>query len=397
MMNRTLLVLASLGLLTAGVRADDTITLGAALSQSGKYARESKFYFDAYHFAVDAVNRKGGVHVGGKSYKLALKLYDDQSDPNLAVRLCTKLVTSDQVNFLLGPYSSGISISASAVAEKYEIPMIEGGGAAGNIFDHGYKYIFGTLSNAEYYFQPAVEFAVKHGAKTAALLHSNEAFDKSVALGTRKWLKDARIDIVYDEEYDPATQDYSSVLTVIKSKNPDIVLVAGHEENSLNFIRQSEAADVNPKMAAFTVGPPTGDFRKTLGRAAEYVYGITTWLPEMKLKDSVFGDSSLFAKEFKARFNYDPDYHVASGVSDVLAFKAAIEKAGTLDPKKVRDAIAALDVPSLYGRIKFNSTGQIGLPQTLVQVQNGRLVPVFAGGKELAPALYPTPAWSKRK
>lgn len=378
--------------------ADDVITLGAAISQSGKYAREGKFYVDAYTVAVDAVNKAGGVKVGGKPHKLALKLYDDQSDPALAARLCTKLVTSDKVNFLLGPYTSGIVIAASAVAEKYEIPMVQGGGAAGNIFDHGYKYIFGTLANAELYFQPAIELAAKSTppVKTAALLFSNEAFDKSVAKGARKWLQQAKIDLVYDEEYQPATQDFSSILTVIKSKNPELILVAGHEENSLAFIRQSQAADVNAKMSVFTVGPPTGDFRKTLGKAAEDVYGITTWLPDMNLPDAVFGSAAAFAKQFQERFNYEPDYHVASGAADVMAFKIAIEKAGTLDPKKVRDALAALDAPTLYGRVKFNPGGQIELPQTLIQIQNGRLVPVYAGGKALGKAVYPTPPWNKR-
>src|SRR5258708_6327343 len=329
--------------------AEDEILLGAAISQSGKYAREGKFYVDAYTIGVDAVNKAGGVKVGGKARKLALKLYDDQSDPALAARLCTKLVTSDKVNFLLGPYTSGIAIAASAVAEKYGIPMVEGGGAAGSIFDHGYEYIFGTLANAELYFQPAVEVAAKSTppARTAALLFSNEAFDKSVAKGARKWLQEAKIDLVYDQEYQPANQDFSSVLTVIKSKSPDLVLVAGHEENSLAFIRQSQAADVNPKMAVFTVGPPTGDFRKTLGKAAEYVYGVTTWLPEMEIADATFGSARAFAKQFQDRFGYEPDYHVASGVADVLAFKAAVEKVGGLDPKKVRDELAAPDAPTL--------------------------------------------------
>jgi branched-chain amino acid transport system substrate-binding protein len=338
------------------------------------------------------------VKVGGKAHKLALKLYDDQSEPSLAARLCTKLVTSDKVNFLLGPYTSGIAIAASAVSEKYEVPMVEGGGAAANIFDHGYKYIFGTLSNAEFYFQPAVEMAAKSTppSRTAALLFSNEAFDKAVAKGARRWLGEQKIQIVYDEEYQPATQDFSAVLAVIKSKSPDLVLLAGHEENSLNFIRQSQAADVNPKMAVFTVGPPTGDFRKTLGKAAEYVYGVTTWLPEMELPDAVFGSSNKFAKQFQERFKYEPDYHVASGAADVLAFKHAIEKAGTLDAKKVRDALAALDVPTLYGRLKFNPSGQIELPQTLIQIQHGKLVSIYSAGKTLGKPLYPTPPWSKR-
>ena len=393
------LLVIGLGLMWAPAFAADEIVLGAAISQTGKYAREGKFYVDAYTLTVDAINKAGGVKVGGKPHKLTLKLYDDQSDPNLSVRLFTKLVTSDKVNLLLGPYSSGITIPASTVAEKYEIPMVQGGGASGKIFDRGYKYIFGTLPKAEFYFQAAVEAAVKMTPRvqTAALLYSNEAFDRSVADGARQWLKEQKVDKVYDEEYQPATQDFTSILAVIKSKNPDLILVAGHEENALNFIRQSQAADVNPKMAVFTVGPPTGDFRKTLGKAAEYVFGITPWLPDMEVGGEIFKTARDFDKQFQERFGYQADYHVASGAADVLAFKFAIEKAGTLEPKKVRDALAALDVETLYGRVKFEPTGQIAMGQVLVQIQDGKLVPIYVAGKMVAKPVYPTPRWSQRK
>jgi branched-chain amino acid transport system substrate-binding protein len=393
------LVAIGLGLMAAPALAADEIVLGSAISQTGKYAREGKFYVDAYTLTVDAINKAGGVKLGGKPYKLTLKLYDDQSDPNLSVRLFTKLVTSDKVNFLLGPYSSGITIPASTVAEKYEIPMVQGGGASGKIFDRGYKYIFGTLPKAEFYFQAAVEAAVKMTPRvqTAALLYSNEAFDRSVAEGTRQWLKEQKVDKIYDEEYQPATQDFTSILAVIKSKNPDLILVAGHEENALNFIRQSQAADVNPRMAVFTVGPPTGDFRKTLGKAAEYVYGITPWLPDMDVGGEIFKTARDFDKQFQERFGYQADYHVASGAADVLAFKLAVEKVDTLDPKKVRDALAALDAETLYGRVKFEPSGQIAMGQVLVQIQDGKLVPIYAAGKVVGKPVYPTPKWSQRK
>ena len=379
--------------------AADEIVLGSAISQTGKYAREGKFYVDAYTLTVDAVNKAGGVKVGGKPYKLVLKLYDDQSDPNLSVRLFTKLVTSDKVNFLLGPYSSGITIPASAIAEKYEIPMVQGGGASGKIFDRGYKYIFGTLPKAEFYFQAAIEAAAKltPRAQTAALLYSNEAFDRSVADGARQWLKEQKIDKVYDEEYQPATQDFTSILAVIKNKNPDLVLVAGHEEGALNFIRQSQAADVNPKMSVFTVGPPTADFRKTLGKAAEYAYGITPWLPDMDVGGEIFKSARDFDKQFQDRFGYAADYHVASGAADVLVFKFAIEKAQSLDAKKVRDALAALEADTLYGRIKFEPTGQIAMGQVLIQIQDGKVVPVYASGQLIGKPVYPAPKWGARK
>ena len=377
----------------------DEIVLGSAISQTGKYAREGKFYVDSYALTVDAVNKAGGVKAGGKAYKLALKMYDDQSDPNLSVRLFTRLVTSDKVNFLLGPYSSGITIPASAVSEKYEIPMVQGGGASGKIFDRGYKYIFGTLPKAEFYFQAVIEAAAKFTPRvqTAALLYSNEAFDRSVADGARQWLKEQKVDKVYDEEYQPATQDFTSVLAVLKSKSPDLVLVAGHEENALNFIRQAQAADMAPKMMVFTVGPPTADFRKTLGKAAEYVFGISPWLPDMEVGGEIFKSARDFAKQFQDRFGYEADYHVASGAADVLAYKFAIEKAGSLDPKKVRDALAALYAETFYGRVKFEPTGQIAMGQVVVQIQEGKLVPVYAAGKPLAKPVYPAPKWSMRK
>ncbi len=377
----------------------DTIVLGTAISQTGKYAREGKFYVDAYQITVDAINKAGGVKVGGKSYKLELKMYDDQSDPNLCVRLYTRLVTSDKVNFLLGPYSSGITIPASSVSEKYEIPMVQGGGASGQIFSREYKYIFGTLPKAEFYFQSAVEAAVKMipPVKTAALLYSNEAFDRSVGEGTREWLKAQKVEKIYDEEYQPATQDFTSILAVVKSKNPDLILLAGHEENTLNFIRQAQASDVSPKMWVFTVGPPTGDFRKTLGKAAEYVYGVTPWLEDMEVGGEIFKSAREFGKQFKERFGYEADYHVASGAADVLAFKFAIERANSLDPKKVRDALASLDVETLYGRVKFDQTGQIAMSQVLIQIQEGNVVPVYAAGKFLNKPRYPMPKWGERK
>ncbi len=393
------LVASGLLLTAATAWSADTIVLGTAISQTGKYAREGKFYVDAYQMTVEAINKAGGVKVGGKAYNLELKMYDDQSDPNLCVRLYTRLVTSDKVNFLLGPYSSGITIPASSVSEKYEIPMIQGGGASEKIFDRGYKYIFGTLPKAEFYFQSAIEAAVKMNppVKKAALLYSNEAFDRSVAEGSRQWLKEQKVEKVYDEEYQPATQDFTSVLAVIKSKNPDLILLAGHVENSLNFIRQSQAADVSPKMWVLTVGPPTADFRKTLGKAADYAYGVTPWVEDMEVGGEIFKSAREFGKLFKERFNYDADYHVASGAADVLAYKFAIEKANSLDPKKVRDALAGLDVETLYGRVKFEATGQIAMGQVLIQIQDGKVVPVYVGGKMIAKPLYPMPTWAQRK
>jgi branched-chain amino acid transport system substrate-binding protein len=137
------------------------ITLGASVQLTGPLANTGRYYKDAYGFAVDQINEKGGVKVGNQQSKLALKIYDNQSDVNLSVRQYTQLVSQDNVNFLLGPFASNFAIADSAVSEKYRIPMVQGGGASDQIFSRKFKYIFGTLAPASDYFQSTVEMMTK--------------------------------------------------------------------------------------------------------------------------------------------------------------------------------------------------------------------------------------------
>jgi branched-chain amino acid transport system substrate-binding protein len=152
---------------------------------------------------------------------------------------------------------------------------------------------------------------------------------------------------------------------------------------------------VAPKLYSFTVGVQSEDFRKALGKDADYAFGMTPWLPSAKLKDRWFGDALQFAKEYKAKFGYDPDYHAASGVADVEALVQAMEAVGSADPQKVRDALTRIKFDSLYGPIAFNAHGQIEMPQMVIQVQDGALVEVF-GTTFVKQPKYPMPEWNKR-
>lgn len=393
-----LAVAACAALAVAGPAAAATITLGASVQMTGSLANTGRYYKDGYEFAVDRINKAGGVKIGNAHEQLALKILDNQSDDNLAVRQYTQLVSADKIQLLLGPFASGTVLATSSVAEKYEVPMVQGGGASDQIFSRGYKYIFGTLPVASKYFESTIAAAGKLNppVKSAALLYADDAFDVSVAKGTRNWLEKAGIKIALDERYSTNASDFSSLLSRIKSAAPDAVLVAGHETEVLNFIRQSKSLGVSPKMYSFTVGVPSADFRKALGKDGDYAFGMTSWLPSPTLKDRWFGNAEDFEKAWKAQFGFEPDYHAASAVADVEAFAMAIEAAGTADPKKVRDALARIDFESLYGRIHFDSVGQISLPQTVVQVQNGQVVAIYGDKGFINKAEYPMPDWSKR-
>ena len=376
----------------------NTITLGAAVQLTGALANTGRYYRDSYNFAIEQINAKGGVKVGGKQMKLSRKLLDNQSDVNLGVRQYVQLLTQDKVNFLLGPFSSNDALDDSSVAEKYQVPMVQGGGASGQIFARGYKYIFGTLPPADDYYASTLEMLkkLKPVAKTVALIAADDSFDVSVAKGTRKLVAAAGMQLVVDSQYSEHTSDFSTILSLAKSKHPDVILVSGHEPEVLNFIRQAKSLNVSPAlMYSFTVGVPTADFRKALGKDAEYAFGMTPWLPNAALKDEWFGDAAAFAKQYQQKYGYAPDYHAASGVADVEAYAKAIEAAGSLDPAKVRDALAKVDFNSLYGHVKFAANGQIFMPQTVIQIQDGQIVPIYSD-KFLNKPRYPLPAWSKR-
>jgi branched-chain amino acid transport system substrate-binding protein len=284
------------------------------------------------------------------------------------------------------------------VAEKYQVPMVQGGGASDQIFSRGYKYVFGTLPVASRYFASTVDAMAKlaPAPKTVALLYADDAFDVAVAKGTRSHLARAGLKTVLDERYSADTSDFSTLLARINADRPDAVLVAGHETEVLNFIRQAKSLAVSPKMYAFTVGVPTADFRKALGPDANYAFGMTSWLPSVSASDRYFGDGEQFAQAFRTRFGYDPDYHVAAAVACVEAYARGIEAAGSTAPKAVRSALAKLDFDTVLGRVRFSSAGQIDLPQTMIQVQKGAVVPIYAENGFIGKPLYPMPGWDKR-
>ena len=397
-MKRLMIGIATTLALCGAAMAQDTVTLGASVQETGPLANTGRYYRDGYDFAIDKINEKGGLTINGKHYKLALKILDNQSDTNLSVRQYVQLLTQDKVNFLLGPFASDFALADSSVAEKYQVPMIQGGGASDQIFSRDYKYIFGTLPAGSKYFDSTLQMMskLKPAPKSVALLYADDAFDVSVANGTRALLKTYGLRAVQDQRYSSNTSDFSTLISQMKSSQPDAILVAGHETEVLNFIRQAKSLNLSAKLSSFTVGVPTADFRKALGKDADGAFGMTPWLPSPADKDEYFGDAASFAGAYTKRFGYAPDYHAASAVADVEAFVKAITAANSLDPKTVRDQVAKVNFDSLYGRIAFNAQGQINLPQTVIQVQSGNVVPIYNANGFLAKPVYPVAASDKR-
>ncbi len=384
--------------------ADDVITFGAAVSLTGKTAKEGEYTRDGYNFFVDKINEMGGITVGGKKYKVAVKYYDDESKSERTAQLIEKLINEDKVTFILGPYGSAPSGTAAPICEKYKIPMIEANGSAESIFNKGYKYTFAVLSPAKLYLKGVVDLVLTKdkNVKTVAVLGENEPFSKEVAAGGAEYAKERGLTVVYQELYPTGTQDVSALLTNIKGKNPDILLGAGHLQDSLLIVKQAKDLGVSPKAMGFSVGPSSPEFRENLKSNADYVFGATQWTEALKYNgDDPWKTPKAYGDAFRAKnpkYSVIP-YQVAESTAAVIAFWRAIEKANSLDPTKVRDAIAALDIMTFYGQVKFDSRGiNVYKPMAVEQLQpDGKKYTVYPASVAEKDAIYPMVPWDKRK
>lgn len=383
-----------------GSSNSDTVTLGAALSLSGELAKEGKLARDGYNFFKDWVNSHGGIKAEGKERKVAIKIYDDQSDPNQSAQLYQKLITQDGVQYLLGPYGSSATLQSAVINEKNKLPMVEANGGSTDIFNEGYKYIFGVLSPGPKYLHSVVDVIVsqaKPAPKTMAIIMDNDSFSLEAGEGGIDHAKSKGIEVVASEQIPESSTDVSAVLSRIKGKNPDILLGAGHFSSSAAIMKTARSLGVNAKAYGFTVGPSIPDFSDSLGEAANYVIGSTQWTADLDLKDPLFGTAKDYSENFKKKFDYAPDYHVAESTAGCYAFQLAMEEANSLDPQKITDALGNLDAESFFGRLKFDSKGMNTYKSMAAeQWQGGKKVTVWPEESASSNLEYPAAAWSKR-
>jgi branched-chain amino acid transport system substrate-binding protein len=374
----------SLGLAgSASAQTDgDTIILGSAISLTGKYSSNGIHAQNGYELAVKRVNEMGGVKVGGKSYKFKVIYYDDESTPARGAQLAERLIQQDGVKFMLGPYSSGLTKAIAPVSEKYEIPMVEAEGASRSLFAQGYKYLFAVLSTSEQYLASSIslaaEIAKKNGKKPSdvkiAMAFENDPFSLDVRAGVVDDAKKYGMKIVVDDKLPRDLSDMSATLTKVKALKPDLLVVSGHSKGAATAARQLKEMDIRTPMVALT-HCEAAQVEANFPDSAEGLLCPTQWAETLSYSDKYFGSAADYDKLFKetySGYNSVP-YQAAQASAAVLVWKDALERANSFDVHKVRDAIAATDMETFYGRIKFSDAGNnVAKPMVLRQIQNGQ-------------------------
>jgi branched-chain amino acid transport system substrate-binding protein len=381
--------------------AGDTIVFGSPVSLTGNLTKEGHLTQEGYDLWKNYVNAHGGIKVDGKSYKVEIKYYDDESKNDTSAQLAERLIDQDHVNFLLGPYGSGTSFTVAQIAERKKIPMVEGNGAAEKIFNQGFKYTFGVLSPAKRYLEGVLEMAraQKPAAQSVAITAASDAFSQEVAAGAAAYAASHGMKVVYNNKYPDTATDVSSLISALKQSSPDVILNAGHLQDALLVQKGLKEQNVLAKAYGYSVGPDTPDFANSLGKDANDVFGGAQWSDAVKYKGApgFYTTAQQYAKAIDETYHHRADYHNAESTAACLAFQYAIERAGSLEPSKVRDALAKLDVTTFYGIIKFDSRGlNVYKPMVVNQIQNGRLTTVWPPFTADGKPKYPAPPWGQR-
>jgi branched-chain amino acid transport system substrate-binding protein len=382
----------------SGQKFDGTIKFGAAMSVTGGLAAEAKTAKDGYDFIAAAINKKGGIPVGKKHYQVKIVYYDDASDANTSVQLYEKLINEDKVNFLLGPYSSGVTQATSAVAEKYKIPMVVAHAASPAIYDQGFKYVFGTLNTVGQYTLPFLQMlkAIKvHPPKTVAIMNENNLFNQSFANSAEATAKKLGFSVVYKQAFPNPTSDFSPLLTAAAAKKPDIMIVGGYTLGMIGLVRQAAQLHLSIPAMLFALGPTVPGFLPSVGRDGEYMMEPIQWAANFNptIHDEIFGwTAKAFSKAFYKAMGYLPDYHPPQSAAALEVYYKAISQVGSLDRQKVRNAIAKMHLRSFYGNVCFNAKGEEACKSMgVAQIQGGKPVVVWPKKYAQRKLIYPAP------
>lgn len=193
-----------------------TVKLGAALSETGKYAVEGRDARRGYDTWVRWVNDVyGGIRIGNDRYRAEVVYYDDESDADTAGNLVQRLIDEDEVDFLLGPYSSGLTSGASAIAEANNVLMVEGNGASDTLFERGFQNLFYVATIASDYTRSGIEALAAQGARTAVIAYEDTSFPAAVAEGAARHLANNGIEVLATEAYPKDIQDVSAIMTKV--------------------------------------------------------------------------------------------------------------------------------------------------------------------------------------
>eukprot|EP00929_Paragymnodinium_shiwhaense_P055137 TRINITY_DN27656_c0_g1_i1.p1 TRINITY_DN27656_c0_g1~~TRINITY_DN27656_c0_g1_i1.p1 ORF type:complete len:1130 (+),score=216.13 TRINITY_DN27656_c0_g1_i1:65-3391(+) len=388
------------------------IRLGGAIAFSGNYKSSGMHCQQGWTLWAKRLNERGGITLpNGEviTVKLPLDLRDDESSKTKSKELLGNMLDpshADYANldFVIGPFSSGITSGNSLVAAAAQ-KILFSHGASESLHNSGNGYIFSVLTPGGSYMSSGLELLKSQGAKSVVFAHEQKSFSESVCRGGNATAYSLGMNVAGYFAYPPGTQNFAEIIFDIKGKNPDVVVGCGHISDINYLIGQSVLMDVNPKAMLVT---HASDSRVIANVAAKShaLLSPTQWQKDLAFadEDGFFGTATDFHKDYLAEWNMEPPYQAAYAAAMGYALQKAIEGAGTVETEAVRAALYSLNIESFYGPISFSPpndpSGLVGTmprrPMVTTQILFGDIgvvAPVNAANFEVK---YPAPAWAEK-
>lgn len=396
----------------APAATEKTLVIGFTSSLTGAQEVSSKRQVAGLTLWMNQVNEAGGIKLSdGTVVKFEAKTYDDESNKERVQELYTRLITEDNADFLISPYSSGLTAAASIIAEQNGKIMITAGAAEDDAYKTGNTSLFQLYTPGSQYLLSTVDMlkTIDPEAKVA-IVHENDKFSTSVIEGLKPYLESQGFEVVLEEGYATETTDFGPVINKLVESDATVLLGGGHYPDGSTFARQLYERQVGLNFISLLVAPADSKFPE-LGDAALGVSTSSQWelaathteAEAAAIGKAWYGPSGDdFAAAYQTATGDKPTYHVAGGYMTGLVLQKAIEDADSVDPEKVKAALEAMDIFTFYGGIQFDTSAdahglQIGHQMVVAQWQkgdDGALVRKVVWPADVANAapLYPIPA-----
>lgn len=386
-----LLCAASISIAWAGAASaqDKTIKIGAIFPLSGNAASAGIHAKYAIETALDIINNphpelgnfplaKGAGLPGLGGAKVDVVFADNQGSPATGQNQALRLITEEKVVALTGAYQSGITLTASAIAEKYGIPFVNGESVAANLTERGFKWFFRTTPIASDFAKVYYDFLQDMKAKGAkvdniALVHDNTEYGTSVASVITSTFKDKGQNIGLDISYAVNATDVQSQVLQLKEKKPDVVIMIAYASDAILYQKTMQALDYKPPMMiADNSGYSDPSFIKAVGNISQGVFNRSSWVV-----GPPGSPTAIIAEMYKKRSGDEMDDTAGRQMQAFLVLCDAINSAGSTDPAKIQAALKATDLKPdqlmmAYKGVKFDDKGQNILASgQMIQLQDG--------------------------
>ncbi|MGH3060670.1 MAG: amino acid ABC transporter substrate-binding protein, partial [Gaiellaceae bacterium] len=354
-----------------GEASGDPIRIGASLPLTGDFAEPGEAARRGYEVWMEMVNDAGGLL--GRPVEMVIK--DDQSDQNLVVTDYNALIDQDQVDLLLGTFSSLLNIPASAVAERAQMVYVEPAGGSPDMFNRGFEYLFFAQQataphQADLFSEWVANLPEGEKPATAAYVAADDPFGAPVAEGIQEQLEAAGVETVYSEIYPPETVNFDAIASAIAAEQPDVIAQGSAGlQDGVNLITALSAAGYSPQQMFQASTPSFADqYSDAIG--VENTEGIF-YAVSYHVESPTPGNEEFLAA-YRAKFDEDPAEDAADAYAAAQVLQAAVEDVGSIDDQAaLKDWLHENSVETILGELSWDETGAPEQAFLLAQWQNG--------------------------